>query len=168
MPLPEWIVRLVTPPHEAVEYALALCAVLVVVGFVVALLGAPRRRTQASGSTNVVRYRRHQHREWQRAVAQQQPRWRRLRWPRNVKAVALGLVGLLVLVGWWAREDGHPVAIRRGNALASAPSDGGGLAFYPNCSAARAVGAGSISVGEPGYRSDLDRDGDGVACEPWP
>jgi len=37
--------------------------------------------------------------------------------------------------------------------------------FYANCSAARAAGAAPISRGEPGYRSRLDRDDDGVACE---
>lgn len=39
--------------------------------------------------------------------------------------------------------------------------------YYENCSEARADGAESIREGEPGYREELDRDGDGVACEPW-
>lgn len=38
--------------------------------------------------------------------------------------------------------------------------------YYPNCSWARASGAAPISRGEPGYRSALDADDDGVACEP--
>lgn len=42
---------------------------------------------------------------------------------------------------------------------------GGGDAYYANCSAARAAGAAPLYRGEPGYRSGLDRDGDGVACE---
>lgn len=37
--------------------------------------------------------------------------------------------------------------------------------YYQNCAAARAAGAAPIYSGEPGYRSGLDRDGDGVACE---
>lgn len=37
--------------------------------------------------------------------------------------------------------------------------------YYANCSAARAAGAAPIYRGEPGYRSALDRDDDGVACE---
>jgi endonuclease YncB( thermonuclease family) len=37
--------------------------------------------------------------------------------------------------------------------------------YYPNCAAARAAGAAPILRGEPGYRSRLDRDNDGVACE---
>jgi len=39
-------------------------------------------------------------------------------------------------------------------------------AYYPNCNAARAAGVAPISRGSPGYRSELDGDGDGVACEP--
>lgn len=38
-------------------------------------------------------------------------------------------------------------------------------AFYPNCAAARAAGKAPLHVGEPGYRRDLDVNGDGVACE---
>lgn len=37
--------------------------------------------------------------------------------------------------------------------------------YFPNCAAARAAGAAPLYVGQPGYRSGLDRDGDGVACE---
>jgi hypothetical protein len=38
-------------------------------------------------------------------------------------------------------------------------------AYYANCSEARAAGAAPLHRGEPGYRSGLDRDDDGVACE---
>ncbi|MFD8566193.1 excalibur calcium-binding domain-containing protein [Streptomyces sp. NPDC059639] len=41
-------------------------------------------------------------------------------------------------------------------------------AYYPDCDAARAAGVAPLYRGEPGYSSDLDRDGDGVACEPYP
>ncbi|WP_238994267.1 excalibur calcium-binding domain-containing protein [Actinomyces sp. 565] len=37
--------------------------------------------------------------------------------------------------------------------------------YYKNCSEARAAGAAPIYAGEPGYRSALDRDNDGIACE---
>ena len=37
--------------------------------------------------------------------------------------------------------------------------------YYTNCAAARAAGAAPLYSGTPGYRSQLDRDGDGVACE---
>lgn len=37
--------------------------------------------------------------------------------------------------------------------------------YYANCAAVRAAGAAPLYRGQPGYRSGLDRDGDGVACE---
>lgn len=37
--------------------------------------------------------------------------------------------------------------------------------FYPNCAAARAAGVAPIYRGQPGYRPELDRDRDGIACE---
>lgn len=37
--------------------------------------------------------------------------------------------------------------------------------YFANCTEARAAGAAPINVGEPGYRTGLDRDKDGVACE---
>jgi len=40
-------------------------------------------------------------------------------------------------------------------------------AYYKNCSEARKAGGAPIRCGEPGYRVNLDRDGDGVACEPY-
>ena len=39
--------------------------------------------------------------------------------------------------------------------------------YYPNCSSARAAGVAPIPAGQPGYREELDRDGDGRACEPY-
>jgi Excalibur calcium-binding domain len=44
---------------------------------------------------------------------------------------------------------------------------GGGSGAFPNCAAARAAGAAPIMAGRPGYGPHLDRDGDGVACEPY-
>ena len=38
--------------------------------------------------------------------------------------------------------------------------------YYETCADARAAGAAPLHRGEPGYRPGLDRDGDGVACEP--
>ncbi|MFC9895762.1 excalibur calcium-binding domain-containing protein [Nocardia sp. NPDC127579] len=40
--------------------------------------------------------------------------------------------------------------------------------YYPDCDAARAAGAAPLYRGDPGYRPPLDRDDDGVACEPYP
>ena len=37
--------------------------------------------------------------------------------------------------------------------------------YYANCHDAYAAGAAPILRGEPGYRSGLDSDNDGIACE---
>lgn len=42
----------------------------------------------------------------------------------------------------------------------------GGRAFA-NCSEARAAGAAPVRRGEPGYGPHLDRDNDGIGCEPY-
>jgi hypothetical protein len=44
---------------------------------------------------------------------------------------------------------------------------GSGGGAFPNCAAARAAGAAPIMAGQPGYGAHLDRDGDGVAWEPY-
>ena len=36
---------------------------------------------------------------------------------------------------------------------------------YSSCAEASAAGATPLHQGDPGYSSDLDRDGDGTACE---
>ncbi|WP_328944955.1 excalibur calcium-binding domain-containing protein [Streptomyces sp. NBC_00250] len=47
----------------------------------------------------------------------------------------------------------------------SSGGSGGGLAYYKNCDAVRAAGKAPIYRGQPGYRSGLDRDNDGKACD---
>jgi len=42
------------------------------------------------------------------------------------------------------------------------------IASAPNCGFARLVGLAPARRGEPGYWKRHDRDGDGIACEPWP
>lgn len=59
------------------------------------------------------------------------------------------------------RED---AAAASGSSYSSDDSSTG-WAYYKNCSAARAAGAAPLYRGQPGYRSSLDRDGDGIACE---
>ncbi|MCW8221354.1 excalibur calcium-binding domain-containing protein, partial [Streptomyces griseolus] len=39
--------------------------------------------------------------------------------------------------------------------------------YYENCDAARAAGAAPVHRGDPGYAAHLDRDNDGVGCEPY-
>lgn len=50
---------------------------------------------------------------------------------------------------------------------ATSPLGSNGSAYYADCAAARAAGAAPIQRGEAGYRSGLDRDDDGIACEPY-
>lgn len=38
---------------------------------------------------------------------------------------------------------------------------------FRNCAEARAAGAAPVRRGDPGYGPHLDRDGDGVGCEPY-
>lgn len=55
----------------------------------------------------------------------------------------------------------------RTSSSASGRSGRSGTAYYRNCAAARAAGVAPLYRGDPGYRPALDRDGDGVACEPY-
>ena len=60
-----------------------------------------------------------------------------------------------------------PVAPRH---LPVAPSQPGGPApgrTFRNCAEARAHGAAPLRRGDPGYGPHLDRDNDGVGCEPY-
>ncbi len=49
-----------------------------------------------------------------------------------------------------------------------APADTPGAPYYRNCDAARAAGVAPLHRGQPGYAAHLDRDNDGIACEPPP
>jgi len=49
---------------------------------------------------------------------------------------------------------------------AQRPAPGNGRA-YRNCDEARAAGAAPVRRGEPGYGPHLDRDNDGIGCEPY-
>ena len=48
----------------------------------------------------------------------------------------------------------------------SLSSDPGSRPFR-NCAEARAAGAAPVHRGDPGYGPQLDRDNDGVGCEPY-
>jgi micrococcal nuclease len=49
-------------------------------------------------------------------------------------------------------------------ALGASPPMSSGV-YYESCDAARRAGAAPLLAGQPGYRSGLDRDRDGAACE---
>jgi len=64
---------------------------------------------------------------------------------------------------WAARgEDRKPPTIEFGRADPTAVEQS---IYYSSCAEARAAGKAPIRAGEPGYRSELDAKGDGIACE---
>ena len=86
----------------------------------------------------------------------------------------VGVAALIGLIGggvYWAvqqRMIPNPprrVALAPAPKPAPAPAPAPAAAYFRNCSAARAAGQAPLYRGEPGYRSALDRDNDGVACE---
>jgi hypothetical protein len=76
--------------------------------------------------------------------------------------VGLGFLALMGL-GLFPQLKSTATALTTDKELAAIQSP----AYYPNCSAARAAGVAPLNVGDPGYRSEMDGDGDGVACEPY-
>ena len=76
-------------------------------------------------------------------------------------AVTFIAVYQLAPVGWVGPQAAQPVTA----ATAAAPV--GDAIYYPSCNAARAAGAAPIYRGQPGYREEMDGDGDGIACEPY-
>jgi uncharacterized protein with LGFP repeats len=65
----------------------------------------------------------------------------------------------------WSAATGARVNSPIVPVVAPPPPTAPSATYYANCDAARAAGAAPIYRGEPGYRSALDRDADGVACE---
>ena len=64
---------------------------------------------------------------------------------------------------WAARGEEKPPTIKSGRADPTAVEQS---VYYSSCEEARAAGKAPIRAGEPGYRSQLDDKGDGIACEP--
>jgi endonuclease YncB( thermonuclease family) len=64
------------------------------------------------------------------------------------------------------REDAPPPVRLLSRAPARPVVAVAGGAFR-NCAAARAAGAAPVHAGQPGYGPHLDRDGDGIGCEPY-
>ena len=44
-------------------------------------------------------------------------------------------------------------------------ASGNSTVYFKSCKAAKAAGYSDMKRGEPGYSTNLDRDGDGIACE---
>jgi hypothetical protein len=81
------------------------------------------------------------------------------------------IVDVKAAYGLWVTQAEHDAIARILTAGCAAPeaspppADEGSSVYFPNCAAAREAGAAPIFAGQPGYRAELDRDGDGVACE---
>lgn len=83
-------------------------------------------------------------------------------------------------IGIWAGEFQSPRDFRAANKI-SEPRAQHGVAvrsrraaapvvvgvYFRNCAQARAAGAAPLYRGPPGYRPEMDGDGDGIACEPY-
>jgi hypothetical protein len=96
----------------------------------------------------------------------QRTRWRRFLWllgryrPLIFLAVGAALVVAAPALKSWTASATDPVPqVWTGRSSSnSAPR---------NCTEARAMGLENIPRGSPYYASWLDRDNDGLACEPW-
>lgn len=85
--------------------------------------------------------------------------------PILASAITLGLAGGYLWSAVPAAKAESPIAAASQPALSHEAVEHS--AYYPTCAAARAAGHAPIFAGQPGYRSDLDADGDGIACEPF-
>lgn len=82
-------------------------------------------------------------------------------------------------LGLWAGSFQTPAEFRAGhprprprannaprvNSPTQLPSPSG--VYFRNCKEAWAAGAAPLHRGKPGYRPEMDGDGDGIACEPY-
>lgn len=69
-----------------------------------------------------------------------------------------------------ARTASAPEAYASAQNLAPARTGAAGrtpTGAFANCAEARAAGVAPVRIGEPGYGAHLDRDGDGIGCEPY-
>ena len=83
--------------------------------------------------------------------------------------LAAGAFTITLLVTSPGRVDAHDQVAMHDQAMAQAHAvPAQSRVYYRRCADARATGVAPIYVGQPGYRSGLDRDNDGVACEPYP
>jgi hypothetical protein len=78
----------------------------------------------------------------------------------RARQLSIPLAAAVAFVAAWMMTPvpGGEAGLRRDIAAATP--------YYPGCNAARAAGAAPIYRGQPGYREEMDGDGDGIACEP--
>lgn len=92
---------------------------------------------------------------------------------RNARLRAAGLCfSLAPLVATALITLAQDAQAKRGSSVGSSSSASDSKANKPtrhfrNCAEARAAGVAPVRRGDPGYSPHLDRDGDGIACEPY-
>jgi hypothetical protein len=69
-----------------------------------------------------------------------------------------------------AADDSSPRKVTKTAPAAGAEASSGAPAtsstvYYQNCNKARRAGAAPLHPGDPGYRTQLDKDGNGIACD---
>jgi hypothetical protein len=104
-----------------------------------------------------------------RLGARYQAKTRRARRNRAVQLLAFAAAASMAAVGLLAAvaDESGPSAPDQASLSSAARGIAQRSVYYPYCDAARAAGAAPILAGQPGYRPELDRDGDGIACEPY-
>jgi hypothetical protein len=63
---------------------------------------------------------------------------------------------------WASRAVGDPAPAAAATTTASSDTS----VHYSGCNEVRAAGKAPLHSGDPGYRTDMDGDGDRIACEP--
>lgn len=74
-----------------------------------------------------------------------------------------GFAALAFAGTWWA-ADKVELAMMSPEQRAAIE----GSVTYSGCNEVRALGKDPIYAGQPGYRTNMDGDADGIACEPYP
>jgi len=83
-------------------------------------------------------------------------------------AVMLGLTGGYAWSKWSKPSAADLVNARKAPSAKPGQSshDLEATEYYADCAAARAAGKAPLYAGQPGYRTELDPDGTGLACPP--
>ncbi len=82
---------------------------------------------------------------------------KRRSWDKIIVVAGLAVVATYILYTWVWRSNLWPSDQVWSQA-----------ASITDCASARRMGIAPLYKGFPGYRGSLDRDGDGIACEPYP
>ena len=79
-------------------------------------------------------------------------------------SILLRLVGFFGMVAYAAWHSTTPATFQSPEERARIEQS----VYYSGCNEVRAAGKDPIYAGQPGYRPEMDGDGDGIACEPYP